>query len=92
VKESHDAIIEPDVFDLVQRELAYRKKYMLGACPDHPFSGRIRCGDCQNNYGRKIWHSNDKYRKELWQCNGKYKVKDNICTTPTITDEEVKEL
>ncbi len=92
VKESHDAIIEPDVFDLVQRELAYRKKYMLGACPDHPFSGRIRCGDCQNNYGRKIWHSNDKYRKELWQCNGKYKVKDKICTTPTITDKEVKEL
>ena len=51
------------------------------------FTGKVRCGDCGNTYGPKVWHSNDKYRKVIWQCNSKFK---NKCKTPNITEEEMK--
>ena len=72
VKDSHEPIIEPEVFDLVQQELAFRKQFMAGSDSNHPFSGRIRCGDCQSFYGRKVWNStSDKYRQKICNCNSK---------------------
>ena len=71
VENSHEAIISPEVFDLVQYEFEKRKGRVQSSA--NCFSSKIVCGDCGSFYGSKIWHSNDKYRKKIWICNGKYK-------------------
>ncbi len=87
---NHEAIIPSEKFDMVQREMAKRgkgKKYHSGV---HPFSSKIRCGECGSWYGSKVWHSTDKYRRIIWQCNHKFDG-DKRCTTPHLTDEQVQD-
>lgn len=89
VEGDHEAIIPPETFDMVQREMENRgkgKKYHSGV---HQFSSKIRCGECGSFYGSKVWHSNDKYRKVIWHCNHKYDHGEK-CRTPALTDDEVK--
>lgn len=54
------------------------------------FSAKLVCGDCGGWYGRKTWHSTDKYRSTVWHCNHKYSGEKCKCSTPTITEEEIK--
>ena len=56
----------------------------------HTFSSKIRCGECGSWYGSKVWHSNSKYRKVIWQCN--HQFDGQKCATPTLTEDEIKEL
>jgi DNA invertase Pin-like site-specific DNA recombinase len=89
VEGDHEAIIPPETFDMVQREMENRgkgKKYHSGI---HLFSSKIRCGQCGSFYGSKVWHSNDKYRKVIWRCNHKYDG-GKKCSTPALTDDDVK--
>ena len=90
VKNSHEAIISPEVFDLAQNELKNRVKGMFNHSCVSPFSSKIVCGECGDFYGSKVWHSNDKYRKVIWQCNNKFKNKEK-CKTPHLTEEQMKE-
>ena len=89
VEGNHEAIIEPTVFDMVQRELAKRGKGRNRHSGVHIFSGKIKCGECGSWYGSKVWHSNDKYRRVIWQCNHKFDGECQ-CKTPHLTDEEIK--
>ena len=90
VKNSHEAIISPEVYDLVQSELKKRSKEGSNHSCRSLFSSKIVCGDCGSFYGSKIWHSNDKYRKIIWQCNKKFKNKEK-CKTPYLTEEQIKD-
>lgn len=76
---------------MVQRELARRGQSRGRHSDVHLFSVRIKCGQCGNWYGSKVWHSTDKYRHTIWRCNHKFK-NDEICTTPHLTDEEIQDL
>jgi hypothetical protein len=89
VKNNHQAIIAPEVFEMVQRELERRGKGRGSHSGVHLFSGRIQCGQCGNWYGSKVWHSTSKYRRTIWRCNHKF-ANDEICTTPHLTDEEIQ--
>lgn len=89
VKNNHPAIIAPEVFEMVQRELERRGKGRGSHSGVHLFSGRIQCGQCGNWYGSKVWHSTSKYRRTIWRCNHKF-ANDEICTTPHLTDEEIQ--
>ena len=91
VEGNHEAIISPQVFDLVQAELEKRKRTKGNRYSGVSiFSNKIKCGDCGCWFGSKVWHSNDKYRKIIYRCNNKYGgVK---CETPHRTEEEIKEL
>lgn len=63
VKNSHEAIIDPEIFDLVQAEIEKRKK-LKGSHSGHGmFSSKIVCGRCGEFYGPRTFHSNSKYRK-----------------------------
>ena len=86
VKGDHEPIIEPEIFDLVQRRMSRESK----SSSVSPFSGKVKCGCCMSYYGSKVWHSNSKYRRIIWQCNGKYKKKDITCTTPNLTEDDLK--
>ena len=89
VQDSHPAIVDADIFDLVQIELARRKalkgQYSGNGC----FASRIVCGDCGHFYGSKVWHSNDPYRKVIWRCNHKYNGQ-RKCTSPHVSQETLE--
>ena len=89
VEENHEAIISPDVFAMVQREMAKRGRGKNYHSSVHAFSSKIRCGQCGSWYGSKVWHSKTKYRKTVWRCNRKFD-NDEHCTTPHLTDADIQ--
>lgn len=91
VENNHEAIIEPAVFDMVQRELERRQPGHNRHSGVHMFSGKIKCGECGSWYGSKVWHSNSKYRRMIWQCNHKFDNNEK-CKTPHLDEETIKTL
>lgn len=95
VEGSHEAIISPQVFDMVQYEMHRRKALPTKYNSINLFSSRIFCGECGGNYGSKVWHSTDKYRRTVWQCNNRYRNHERIgtgCSTPHLTEEQINRL
>lgn len=90
VEGNHEAIIEPEVFDEVQRDMERRKGAVRKKKGAGPFSGKVRCGVCGANFGRKIWHSTSKCARHVFQCNGKYATKPP-CASPHLYQEELEE-
>ena len=89
VEQSHPAIIDPAVFEMVQREMERRTREGGRYSGVSIFSGKIRCGECGGSFGAKVWHSTDKYRRIIYRCNNKYNGQK--CQTPHVTEEEIKE-
>lgn len=89
VEGNHEAIVSPEVFDLVQEEIARRRNGASRYSGVQPFSGVVYCGDCGGLYGPKVWHSNDRYRRTVWQCTRKYRG--DICRTPHLTEAQLRE-
>lgn len=89
VEGNHEAIIDLETFELVQREMARRTRGKNRHSGVHIFSGKIKCGDCNGWYGAKQWHSSDPYKRTVWQCNHKYKNNPH-CTTPFLTEEDIR--
>ena len=91
VEHNHDAIIEPAVFETVQKQMAVRQTGTNRQSSVGIFSSKIRCGDCGSWYGSKVWHSNSKYRRVVWQCNHKFDGGEK-CGTPHLDEETIKAL
>ena len=89
VEQSHPAIIDPAVFEMVQREMERRTREGRSYSGVSIFSGKIRCSECGGYFGAKVWHSTDKYRRIIYRCNNKYDGQK--CHTPHVTEEEIKE-
>lgn len=89
VENNHPAIIEPDIFEMVQMEIERRLILNGKYSGTDILTSRIKCGECGGSYGAKVWHSNDKYRKIVYRCNKKY-ANDNKCSTPTLEKEEIE--
>lgn len=90
VRNSHEAIIDPDVFDHVQELLNQRKIYRSKVRTHRPFAGKIICGDCGEFYGHKVWRvrsTGEHY--DVWYCNHKYDG-DVPCATPRLREDEIK--
>jgi len=72
VESSHEAIIAPDTFEAVQREIARRaEKYQPSPKRPrtYPFTKLIRCGNCGAAYNRKHANAGGKYEKVVWICD-----------------------
>ncbi|MBQ7574401.1 MAG: recombinase family protein [Clostridia bacterium] len=89
VEQSHEAIIDPREFELVQQEIVRRTAIGKRYSGQSILSARIICGDCGGFYGQKVWHSTSKYKRTVWQCNEKFRGKE--CSTPHYDEEEIKE-
>ena len=90
VRNSHEPIIEPEVFDRVQSMLATSAKRRAKVRTKLPFAGKLICGDCGSFYGHKVWRlrsTGEHYN--VWYCNHKYDG-DKTCDSPRLRDEEVK--
>ena len=90
VENTHEAIIDPQIFELVQAEIAKRNKGKERYSGVSIFSTKVQCAECGGWYGSKVWHSNDKYRRIIYQCNNKFRNKTG-CSTPYLTEYEIKE-
>ncbi len=91
MENSHPAIVEPAVFDMVQRQMAIRHPGRNRQSCAGIFSSKIKCGDCGSWYGSKVWHSTDKYRRVVWQCNHKFDG-GKRCGTPHLDEKTIQEL
>ena len=91
IEDSHEAIIDPREFELVQAEMARRKGLRATYSGNSIFASRIICGDCGSFYGAKTWHSTSKYRKIIYRCFNKYADKDHKCETPTLNESDIKD-
>ena len=89
VENAHGHIIEPTVFDMVQREFEKRRASNSRYSGVGIFASRIKCGECGSWYGAKVWHSNSKYRRTVYQCNSKFKGAKK-CETPHFDEETIK--
>ena len=91
VENSHPAIVTPLEFDMVQAEIARRRKLGRSYSGLHIFSSRLVCADCGAFYGQKVWHSTDTWKKQIWQCNSKFKGHSK-CQTATLSEECIKSM
>lgn len=90
VQNSHEAIIEPEVFDKVQELLAEYSKRRAKVRTKHPFAGKIICCDCGGFYGHKVWRLRSTgERYNVWYCNHKYDG-DEPCDSPRLRETEIK--
>ena len=62
VEGSHEGIIVPHEFDMVQTEIERRKGLGGHYSGSSVFSSKLVCADCGAFFGQKVWHSTDKYR------------------------------
>lgn len=74
IKEHHQAIIEPELFDKVQQILEKRAgsrekgKRKGNYSRKYPFSSRIYCGFCGTVLTRRNWNSGTKNAAPVWHC------------------------
>ena len=90
VEQSHPPVVSPAIYDMVQQELAKRKKGEGRHSGVSIFASRIKCGQCSSWFGTKVWHSTSKYRKVIYQCNHKFKGGEK-CGTPHLDETAIKE-
>ena len=90
VENSHEAIIPPATFDLVQSIIEARRKTGKSRSTDSCLAHKLICCDCGYNYGPKVWHSNTGNRKVVWQCNSRYRNNPH-CTSPTLDENLIKD-
>lgn len=89
VENNHEAIISPELFEIVQAEIERRKNLNGKYSGVDILTAKIICGECGGSYGAKVWHSNDKYRKVVYQCNQKYNG-DKKCSTSILTKDDIE--
>ncbi len=70
VKEDHEPIISPWLFDYVQERLAERIDGNERYSGVTLFSSKIICSECGGRFGPTPWHSTS-YNNLVWQCHTK---------------------
>ena len=91
VENSHPAIIDREEWEIVQAELTRRDSLGAAYSGNSEFSSKLICGDCGGFYGRKLWHSTSKYARFVYRCNSKYNKDKDLCLTPSLTEDLIKE-
>ena len=93
---THPAIIEPSVFEAVQREMKRRSNIAQNShgknvrkssrfSSGSTLSGKIICGICGRHYRRITTHRGD----IIWRCAGRVEKVKHKCTSRTLTQETV---
>jgi DNA invertase Pin-like site-specific DNA recombinase len=85
LENNHPPIIDKEIFDRAQKEIARRKR-MTGEkgrySNRHVWSGKIKCAWCNSSFKRRINNSKSKTSHPVWQCSqtikyGKEKINAN---------------
>ncbi len=84
VKEDHEAIISPWLFDYVQKQIERRIGKEQRYSGVSVLSSKVICGVCGATYGPRPWHSTS-YNNSVWQCRNRVR-KGPKCPAPNIYD------
>lgn len=84
VKEDHEPIISPWLFDYVQKRLKERGDVPGRYSGVTVLSSKLECGVCGSLYTPRPWHSTS-YNNLVWQCRNKTK-KGQKCPTLNLYD------
>lgn len=90
VTDSHEAIVDLDTFNAVQKEMARRaQKYNTGekGKPEYPFTGMIVCAKCGKHYRRKTTASGIVWICATYNVYGKEK-----CASKQIPETKLEEI
>ena len=90
VKNSHPAIVSPEVWELVQLEIEDRKIHGNRYSGKGAFASKVICGECGCFFGAKVWHSTDPYRTVIWRCNSKYEGTQR-CHSTHVREDDIKD-
>lgn len=91
VENSHEAIIEPEVFERVQQEIKRRRElgiFAAGAVKTNCFTSKIKCEKCGKNYRRYKKTHKDGSEFVRWMCSAK-KTR-GVCDGEDIFEEDLK--
>ena len=87
VEGTHDAIIDPDTYELAQRRIAQNTEKCNVKKPTtarYPFSGKIVCGNCGKHFGRKTNHGRVSWICMTFQFEGKCACQAKQIPEPTL--------
>ena len=87
VEGTHDAIIDPDTYELAQRRIAQNTEKCNIKKPTtarYPFSGKIVCGRCGKHFGRKTTHGRVSWICMTFQFEGKSACPSKQIPEPTL--------
>ena len=98
VRNHHEPIIEPEIFDRVQVEIARRNSLKAltdkGATPNsrhskYALTGLIECSECGAKYRRTTW-ARGGVKKVVWRCVSRLEYGTRYCKdSPTIEEERI---
>lgn len=94
MESTHEAIISPDVFDKVQRELERRTNVRLkgGHVPSYGFSKLVQCAVCKKTaFAHKIQNCGKPWQTEIWVCQNQNIHGIKSCSNKRIKDTVLKE-
>lgn len=93
VKNTHDAIIEEDVFDAVQSRMASRPR-SSGLGKPHVFAGKLRCLDCGSNMNRGSAKTKKGIKFSYYRCKLYIQSpsNDKRCTSHYIMMKDLEEI
>lgn len=96
VQDTHEAIIDMDTFEQVQKKLARNKE--MGRFPynhtgrKYPFTMKVICGCCGRHYTRQLWNTSAIGKKRpTWVCTGKKAEKYRRCGSKNIPEAKLME-
>ena len=91
VKNSHEAIVDRDTFNIAKDKVNYKKNVISNRKEGtYLLQGKLFCPYCNRWYGYKTWHSKSKYEYSVWICNGKYKQREK-CINKLAKEKEIIE-
>jgi site-specific DNA recombinase len=95
IENNHRSIISREIFDKVQDEKERRaltKGNLVGNrhkySSKYALSGKVKCGNCGNNFKRRTWNSNNASKKIVWQCKSYIENGKKACNAKAV-DEQV---
>ena len=100
IKNHHIPIIPPEMFDMVQVELARRNSLKANSDKNismkskfssiYALTGLVVCGECGSKYRRTTWSRNGK-KRVVWRCISRLDYGTKYCKdSPTIEEEKIQ--
>lgn len=97
ITEHHEAIIDEETFNKVQRIIKERRgaratgRILGNVGRKFTFSSRLRCGFCGKTLGRRSLYVNKKQTKPAWLCITSFKSGKQYCPDSKVIREEIIE-
>lgn len=93
VKNNHDPIIDREIFDLVQAEVARRKGKIGRYNNERLFTGKLICGNCGDSFCPRTREGARKQPYVVWFCTAKERGESPIkCNTGRFCDASIKDM